>query len=808
MKLKFGHYLLIFIATFILAFSVNSKEANAIDSGAGGGAHNGQVADWIHTYGGQWTGKGTTSAWDSFRNNNRGQYREDTLKRALNKLKRAGTGDKNLSLYDACRRSKFIWFYGSKGQFNDRIGRKAHPKLSKLPAHGEAARDVLKAFSKIPNNGWNKSGGTVIICSYAIEKKTPPIPLTYKAGSKTVFYDKTRHKVTTYSKTKGKLKSGHRQVVSAYGSGVKPGKYPVTITDVKIVDSKGENVTNEYKIKRVKGTLTIKSKPLVISKLNERCKYLPEEDDEAFATVQNNISVERSMNGKPYFEDDDDEEDYSPTLYEERDNAALDLVSDEDASPQEGDPISKWNSFKSKFGPLGAKDNKTYMVDFIDDIGSDDDFSQYGGIFDVIRTHKKYKVKVQICQPQVKETIITKDPVTGAEISKETDGWVDEKDKNGKVVEKLIKKRTDIDGTQGEGQEDKDVRNEFWYYQILGVNCNEEGLKKLGVGGIYLNNSNSKLSITFQTHLKRAKVDSSGNPTFEWPFAGTLAQSKSFYNDGDSCKTLFKEKKHCTADKLVGALNDSDNNLPYDKEDLDEKDKKNPDRFTHVDSKLYDNGYGKPNKGILNIFRDNANREIRADVWYPRESETSGLTTYPGEPALSTNAQIVKGSPEYSITTIVPHETSAEEEETLKDDWNVDSKETGKNADPKGEIEGVPSGSKLSTTWNTSVNRFNIKSQWASKDEKEYNTQLDWEYRATVYNKVPKLLDGEGVKGTTGKYEYEFETHCAFKNTKDNYPMETPNNPFADRDPVEPNWKEAGAVRTLFTRSVSDKSQK
>lgn len=764
MKFKTNKYLLIVITSLIIALFMSNITLDAeadVGGGLGGGAHNGQVAKWVYASGKPWS-SGESQAFKKFKKTvlSTSNYwsSEAMLKSGINKLNHVSNGNTGLSLYESCKRSQYIWWYGKP--FYDKIGNRAHPKLSELPAANTRAKEILKAFGKIPNNGWGQPRGTVIICSYDFEDLVVKRSLTFKADSKSFAWDGTTKKVTTYKLIKGKLKSGHdyKSYTTAYGAGKNPGKYNVDFQNVKIVDKKtGKNVTSQYKIKTISGKLTIHKKPVTKKEKFEYCKTTTK--DKAFTIVRNDIAVSQGFFPNPNDEveggDGDSEfEEYGfDTILEERYNKAWDLL---DGSPDEGAKKSAWLSFKTNFQNTGNNDRNTEKISFLEDIGLDDSFSQYGGVYNILRTHYKYKINVVFCQPLTK--VVTKTTTVDANGKKHTTEKVTFK-KNG---EEVIQKRNDIDGTAGEGGSDRDIKPEFFYYQILGVNCNEEGFNKVynTVGGNKLSSVDSRLNNLLQTPVKEAK-----DRNFIWPLQRTEAYTDSFYKDGKSCKEVFR--KACTADKLIGAMNDADKNNGK------------PARFTHIDDELYKDGLGVTKNGIISIFRDNKSREIRADVWYPSLS-VNGVKTFPGTPAENTFVKIIQGTPEIDITVIKPY-----------------------GADDNDKIESIGS----EELWDGSINRFDIKSQWASKEGKQYDTKVEWKYKSEVSNGVVNVFDGKGVISTADGYTYVIDTICAFNNGNGRNPGKIPDNPYFNYDDiVEPDWK-GGEIRTLFTRSVSDKSQ-
>ena len=88
-----------------------------------------------------------------------------------------------------------------------------------------------------------------------------PIKITVTAGSKTVVYDPSNVSAVTCTEymidDPTKLVSGHRVVVTLWGSISSPGSCVNSVESIKIYDSYGNDVTGCYEIVTVDGVIVI-----------------------------------------------------------------------------------------------------------------------------------------------------------------------------------------------------------------------------------------------------------------------------------------------------------------------------------------------------------------------------------------------------------------------------------------------------------------------------------------------------------------------------------------------------------------------
>ena len=723
---------LAFLALFILIPSglQNTHIVNAnVGSGSGGVASNGKVGKWYYVYGGS-SGSGNTEAWNLWRN-----YQTDRSDAKLSSaLKRVGDkgigGWGNQSLEASCKRSAYIWWYGGTGTkdklWQTFIGNGAHPTKDEMKDSmpDPIGKLYLDEFFKIPGNGWGQRGGTVIICSGALAPVEPPkIPITITGDTKYFIYNGEQHKVTTWTRS-GNVKEGHTAKADALGTRTDPGVSDVYVTKARVVDSNNIDVSSQYKITSNNGKIYVRGLP---DGPNEQCVTKSTETVKGY--TENIVSVAHGFRpkGAPPINTMTSTK-YTEAYYKSRDSNL----------PKVGQSKSTWDTWKKDFENKG-KDTSTKEIK--DSLKAPAQIiGKYGGVLNVTRTHKIVEVEATLCQPQKRS----------AELNSENQAvWGDWINDGELQIEKI---------------ETKNLTPEIYSYQILGVNCNVPGVEKVKEVHKIKDHSygNGQASALLQTAVVKGTPSPLG--TVNDGLGGETAKD-SFYTDGPSCQDQFANA--CVSKKLdASAKNDANNNLQI-----------NP-LFTHEDET--EHGYPN-NKDELVFFRDNEDRTVRADVWYPKNMSDSGLITKQNEPAEKTIVKLYDGgTPEIDITTI---ETS-----------------TGSKKIDKFNEE---------FTINDHVNKFNMKSQWASDEDKPYELGIDWVYKAEAENNIPTKLNGYELLDT-GTYKADpFEVHCQFMNefNDDGEPAQIPRNPFIDSKVTNFSWNDKNAIRVLFSRSVSDKSR-
>ena len=748
MNTKKDRYMLmgvIIVLISILMMTFNSSQVQASSGGGtGGSANNGQVGDWNVAGGDPWSGSGNSQAWNTFHSkvNPHWSTNGGLEQYVFGKLKKVGNFEG--TLLQACKKSQFIWWYGDR-LYTD-IGTNVHPTAANMPypAAFPKSKDYFAAFMNIPNNGWNQSGGTVLVCSWGLENPIEP-ELTFKAKSQKFIYDGTTKTVNGYDLTKGTLKRGHEHKATATRSAVEVGSYPVTFTSAPKIFEGTKDVTSQYKVKTEPGTLTIEPVPPPPGGGGgggslHNCFTVG--SDAITAITQNDVSISEGYtpSGAPSI----------ASAKKEHFNAAHNLLQ---SPPGVGTGLSSWLGWKSGFA-AGGQDLTTKNFD-LEGMGITDTLRRHGGVLNVLRTHHPYTVNVTLCQPRDRDYYIYTD-----EDGNEYGYWGSWYDVGEQLVES-ISIRKDA------------VKN--YSYQILGVNCNADGFAAVSKEVNHSLGSGAGSGL-----LETAEVSGINHPLGK---SGHMTGKDGFYKPGtpgsdwvNSCQRDFNGA--CISDVLAGANNDADKN---------NNNVSNP-LFTHEDGQYNDPdlskghvaGHGYPNESTkeLVFFRDNNDRTVRAEVWYPKQFSGPDFTTYPTNAAKDTRAKLYSGTPEIEITTInglgQSKFTSIGEEKLM----------------------------------GGHVNKFNMKTQWASEEGKPYTLGVDWRYTADAHQNGATSVDGYKLLTKKSYTTSGFDVHCQFRNTKGSYPAVISKNPYLKLtiDSSDFNWDDSNAIRTLFSRSVSDRS--
>jgi len=750
MKVKRNRNIKLFflVLTLFLAFFLgNIDEINAGTGWLPGHpANSGGAAEWPYVHGDEWSGSGTTEAWKQFLNiqnaNGRGAYR---VKEIIEDS--GGVGFKNSdgtreALYDSCKKSQYIWWYGDikTGEWFTWAGKNdAYPPYGM----GQTMSESWKTFKNIPSSQtrWGESPGPTLVCSGAFMEQIPERrEVTLVANSRTFIYDGTKKTVsglnTRLSKLE-KLKGGHRIEFVATKSATNVGSYPVVPTKAEVVDSSGKNVSDQYKITTGTGTLHINPKEKIPDP-DDSWRCINHLSDSAKAYVFNTTTGSYGYSPGNL-----------PSTYEERDTPAGEHALNS-RFPTKGDTESYWKTWKSNFE--NGSDEETPELD-LEAAGVSSSLSRYGGVYNISRSLQEDTYNVTTCQPQERELETKRGTRNYDECVTDEEGnktcktktetfyyqeWTAWKNDGGRIV------------WTSSGPSSKE---EFFNYQILSVNYNHTGFNSVRsqVGGSTLSLAGGHGGAVLKTPEKVGINN------------GTLGKGshitgrKSFYTDG----TSIKDAMVCTSAIFPSASNDARNNIG------------NTHLFTQV---LPGNEFGKPNEdGNLIFFRDNEDREVRADLWYPKSTGLSDVDSYSGSQAKETFAKIYGGTPEIELTAIAP--------------WDSKTRTINSIGSEK--------------SWNGSKNSFLMKSQWASDNDKPYEMGVNWEYKATGKNIVPATVDGYEVLSMTGVYSYDFDVYCEFKNSTSEYNAKIPDVPYVNGTTGR-MWNPINAIRTLFSRSVSD----
>lgn len=742
--MKYTKIMLLVLITVLSALLATSTNVSANTGGGSGGDGTGQggSAGWYFASGPKPTGNSTSAAWKALQKTKKAS----SIDYAFNtKISPIGFNSRK-EMRNACEKSQFIWWFGTKSSWHTEIGVGQHPAISKLPGYdNDFAKPVLQAFKELNPNGWtNKGGGAVIICSHGV----PPIDqggkITFTANSGSFLYDGKTHEVNGYKMTSGKLNSGHSFSVKPQASGKRKsvGNGKVNFTrNAKIVNNSGKDITNLYTIKYNPGKIDIIDR---IEGDNKRCKTTS--SDTIYKNTQNQANISEG------FAPIGAEGKYDVGNTAMYNNKAYDYTrSFPKGGGLSGDLKSKWISWAKGLNAI-PDDLTTNSLALSGTVS--DTLQKHGGVIDVTRTNHDTRFNVEFCQPQEREQYLDKN---------NKPKWTSWKN-FGKERIKTVKRK------------DK-ARDTKYSYQILGVNCNAEGLAMV----------KSKYDTVDLSHGEASGlVETKPTKGLNFPLGkagdGIGTNKDVFYNpDGvtwkNSCKDTFKEA--CVSTKLSSsAKNDADKNLG------------NSPKFTHEDSEEYkDNnpkGHSYPSEdGELNFFRDNEERVVRADVWYLDKMTKSGFITDPNSAAKKTTARVFAGTPEAEITDIIPIDVEG----------NRGSKLLKKSDDIGKDI-----------SFNNHTSKLGMKSKWASEKDKPYEIGLNWTYEAAVENVGPNEVNGHKVENVTSKKKFTFDAQCAFQNDNGKYPANMPDNPFLDKGSnISPKWDGSGKIKALFTRSVSDK---
>lgn len=721
--------LFIVIATLLMTMTLlESVSANNEHGwGPGKGGASGTAAAWPWATGKEWTGSGTTEAWDDFAAVTRSHRRDpDHL---VSRTK--GLGFKNPdgsyeSLLTSCKRSRHIWWYGrtTDGYFNTTAGINTQYPPVGMNYDMKAKWDTFTSLPSSQTN-WGRDPGPIIVCSGVFDGGEPAKKdASLTAGSGTYVYNGNTQVVTHIASASGLLPGHSYHASSAYGARMYPGTAPVAVNFVKITEGSKDVTQSDYnKITTHNGLLTITPDKSPV----QDCVYTGSSSVTAVTLNKVNMKAGFTPSTSPGI---------SP-MTSSRNTPADGLLN---SRPNAGDLRSSFPSWSSQF--KAGEDFITKSL-YLGSNNVHEILGEHGGVLDILRTHEKTTVDADFCQPMKGET------------------WVGE---DGEQVTVWVKDGPEIIQSIG----NKSGGDEKYSYQILGVNCNIEGFKQV------LNSGIVEVNYALGEGTASGLLETKESPGISFPLgrSGITGDDK-FYTDGPSCIDTFKEA--CVSDKLSStAMNDADNNVQI-----------NP-LYTEEDEGKYKNedpvGHGKPNEDKeLVFFRDNVERQVRADVWYPNVTHVVDFETFHNRPATKTTARLFGGTPDINITTIKGLGTNGTLINQLNKDFVMNK---------------------------SHENKFTMKSQWASDNGKPYELGIDWVYDVDVTQNTATVIDGYNIL-ETGTKTYTFDAHCQFKDEKGKYQAQMSRDPFVypKLKAADFKWFDDHAVRALFTRSVSDKSQ-
>lgn len=616
---------------------------------------------------------------------------------------------------------------------------------------GGTREPILRSYFSTFNSAWT-SGRTVLICSASFTKPDP-LAITVKANSGVRRYTGSTIRLSGAEVVGGALKQGDVLNVTAWGEGIEEGDYPTEVKSVTIMRG-SNNVTGEYKITKQKGNLKIiKDIPQPPTETGplDQCIDYRNFSFRGPVRVRTSAVSSKSGNGGSL----------GSSVFSGNEMTQLgSYVSGRPITSLIGSPESTLNSWMNTVNSLKWNTNSPS----VSLSGFESNMSRYGGVVDIARNYQEQTFSARTCQPQKRE-VVPQVPVYAPVDPKKPDGEkyiVGYKPGPGDVGEGYTAWKNfgprKVDWASSGGIYDQSdgggngAQNN--YYQIMSVNCNRDEFNS-----IYSSYGSRRLSL--------ASGDGSGvmqtrNYGYrgQLPLLGTRAGQNSFYTDGDSCKEAFK----CTATKLSSSSNDAKNNRGDDQ----------------LFSEDQGGSFGTVNQdGELVFFRDNEDRQVRADLWYPRNPSAGDLSANSGQtPSETVVNWLPGGTPtiDKDMVTISP--------------WG---NEAGKLT------------SLGSRSYSGEVNKYLIKSQWSSDEGKPHKFEVSWRYQATATNIVPSRADGSNVLSMSSQRSYNFPIYCGFENVNNsNQQASVPNTPHVSGAGASPVFGKGSSIKTLFTRSVSD----
>lgn len=783
----------IFVLISGLSESLEAKARDTIAFGGGKGSASGGAAGWPYAAGDEWDKdpKHTTEAWKYFVKvaMKSGYYKnEESL---INKVAGLGrkqgfkVGDKTWSLVTSCKRSRYIWWYGSHSRWYSSAGKNdVYPPTNMT----SDVKKVWNQFLSLPKSqtGWGASSGPVLVCSAPFEPDliVQKRKIIVQAGTLTVNYDGKKHTVTDWDLVKGeseKLRDGDSLEVTVNTSKTKPGSLDVPVKKAIVRNKNGTNITTKYyKVSKRKGRLTIIKEEKEWEQTEdreERC-LSGGSGDYITAVTENElqaIPVEIPGTASDVLDE---------LAVSEPNQEALDIIDD---MPGAGDTKTEWSNWKQRLMEFKSnRDIKVDLTDFTDDVDTfSETFSKYGGVLDVKLTETKKRMFATFCQPQYRTMTYTwhsyydsKGNYAGGTYVKS--GWTAWKDFGDKLIE-------DTDGPTTLAEVRKG-------YQILHVNCNEEGFNqvKAQVADKLAGFKVSGTSATLYTKKEKFLDPEEGTniPEAEFFNLGRTSPSNQtkFYTEGPDCK----ENIFCNVVK--GSGNDSSNN------DL------NAPLFQHVNPNENEatNGYGQAENGVITFFRDNENRTVRADLWQPI---VGGIVVGVDPQVRSSYVKIFPGgTPGFDVTSIqlLPDELDPSATPGAKGfvDRDVKSDNDLQNALEKLDENG---GTAYSATGE--VNRLNFKSQWASNDKRPHKVGFNWVYNVTLKRNTLKVVSDSKAEIEQDGGTSEVEVGCEFLNTPGQVRALVNDNIFVNTgfDTSTLKFDDNNSVKVMFSRAISEK---
>ena len=760
---------------FLIGSSYNAN-ASVVD-GSGGSTSASQASVMWYEINGT---HGTRTAWNELMKRLPNGINEASATNIINRNNQGFKlpNGKYESMSDSCKRSSVIWYYGheeGKRPFTDYLGNTWHSKDWYLagkntnsiyvPWHKDTLRSIesrhtWNTYKKLKNN-WS-GGKVIIVCDGSFNTQVDvKRNITITADSKKADYNGSYHEVTTDKLTGGALSKGHKIITTTKTREKNEGVYSVPVRGAKVVDKNGKNVSSDYKISTVPGKLTIAGKPV---------PSIEKDDGITAQCISNRWEV--SVKGATWVDIVANAGFNVSTAerFQSQSVAGINTQLGDYANSKsffELKTIDDWNKWAGDFNSIKNNGNgRTPTLTLTD--SNQKVLSKYGGVVNATRRYRDTELSVQTCQPQEREWTSVKEYRTDENgkkyLFKDESKWSPWKDKG---VRKVI------------DHNKKSSKGADLHYQILSVNCNIDQFNAaqkasgLATKVHYIGDGSGSAMMETESTSNRNALPfgktNSGNAALN------RTGTKSFYTDGTSCDVFV-----CSADKLEGSQNDAKNNIGENPlfTQVENEDKENTGKT------INDSAIGKD---YLIFFRDNKDRNVRADVWYPKNHDANGLKIDSKSAADRTFAKVAKGgTPELEITHI------------------ASSSDKNKKFSEVNKVYNMSGG----------VNEFVMKSQWASDESKPHELGINWQYLADAKNVMPTKLDGYEItsfkkdSGSNNEFNYKFAVNCEYKNDKNAQNKATiADQPFASGNTVSKDrFPSIGknAIRALFTRSVSD----
>lgn len=305
----------------------------------------------------------------------------------------------------------------------------------------------------------------------------------------------------------------------------------------------------------------------------------------------------------------------------------------------------------------------------------------------------------------------------------------------------------------------------YSFWQMLNARCNLSGIQAIENSYDVINKTygDPRISGTLYTNVyHNINALPFGNPNHNNP-ALAATSSDAFFTSTESCQDLFV----CVPERQPGADNDSENNVGDDGDG---------NYGAQVDGRSSD---------IFQFFRENLIEEVRADLWWPQLLvDIEGLEFDSTIEALGT--QLI----------FDPDGTPANDMFVMED------------ADGNLVVNGEMIQSNNGIFVEGQLNRFNVRSAWASEQDYPHRFNVTWIYGPEIFNHVLNNVSGGGARfGENSTSSSPIDIFCDMRlNTSDNQEARIENNilsnsriPEQDFSDIPGTW-----IGIMFIRSAAE----